>query len=538
MARGGSVAWRTFLQPAHSGGFPATRALAVLFLVLSTGCTSWREYLQNGFKVGPNYQRPGAYVAEHWIDAVDLRTEENPEILKCWWVVFGDRKLNELVSSAYRQNLSLRQAGLRILQARASRAIAVGEIFPQRQTASGSYTRNATAVAPSDAGMGDRFFDTWNFGFALNWELDFWGRFRRAVAAADASLNASVEDYDDVLVTLLGDVASNYVIVRTTQERISLLRANIQLQRGIVQFIEDRLKAGFKQTRLDLSQALATLRQTEAGVEQLEIALREAENNLCILLGMPPADLTALLETGPIPVPPAEVVVGVPADLLRRRPDVRRAERLAAAQAEQIGIAQADLYPAFAIDGNFGYTARSFPDLFRSTAFNGSIGPSFQWNLLNYGRIVNNVRLQDARFQELVVAYQNAVLQANREAENGLVQFLRSQRRSRLLDASVVAARTAVSTAMDQYKAGTADFNRYALIEQNLVTQQDTAAQARGEISQGLITVYRALGGGWEIRLGNGGPMPAPARPEPLPPPPPARDPLPEEEVPAPDVKP
>ena len=355
--------------------------------------------------------------------------------------------------------------------------------------------------SPSGPGVG-RFSDSWNFGFNLNWELDFWGRFRRAIASADASLDASVAGYDDVLVTLLGDVATNYVTVRTAQERIKLLQANVELQRGVLQYIDNRLQAGFKQTKLDLAQALSTLRQTEAGIPQLEITSREAENSLCILLGMPPADLTNMLGIEPIPVSPPDVVIGIPADLLRRRPDVRRAERLAAAQAEQIGIAQSDLYPAFSINGNFGYTANNFPDLFKNTAFNGSVGPSFQWNLLNYGRIVNNVRYQDAKFQELVVTYQNTVLQANQEVENGLVEFLRSQRRSRLLDESVVAAQEAVEIVITQYQKGAVDFNRYAVIEQNLVTQQDSSAQARGQISQGLIAVFRALGGGWEIRLG------------------------------------
>jgi NodT family efflux transporter outer membrane factor (OMF) lipoprotein len=538
MTRIGSMPRKVYNQRTRTWGCPAKPVFTVLLLALCAGCTSWREYLHNGFKVGPNYRPPNARVAQHWIDAVDIRTEENPEILKCWWTVFNDRKLNELVAYAYRQNLSLREAGFRILQARASRSIVVGEIFPQRQTASGSYTRNATAVDPSSAPTPGRFFDNWNYGFGLAWELDFWGRFRRAIAAADANLDASVFGYDDVLVTMLGDVAANYVIVRTTQERINLLRTNVELQRGILQFVENRLNAGFRQTELDLDQALSTLRQSEAAVEQLEITLREAENNLCVLLGMPPVDLTNMLRTGPIPAPPPEVVVGIPADLLRRRPDVRRAERLAAAQAEEIGIAQAELYPAFSINGNFGYTAKNFSDLFRSTAFNGSVGPSFQWNLLNYGRIVNTVRLQDARFQELVIAYQNTVLQANREVENGLVEFLRAQRRSRLLDESVVAARKAVNIVVEQYKMGATDFNRYALIEQNLVTQQDLWAQARGEVCQGLIAVFRALGGGWELRLGGGVAAPAPAAPEELPTPQPEENQPETEEAPLPDAKP
>jgi outer membrane protein TolC len=214
--------------------------------------------------------------------------------------------------------------------------------------------------------------------------------------------------------------------------------------------------------------------------------------------------LDNLLGAGSIPTCPPEVAIGVPAELLRRRPDVRQAERLAAAQAEQIGIAQSDFYPAFFINGSLGYRAQNFSDLFRTTAFNGSVGPSFQWNLLNYGRIVNNVRFQDARFQELAVAYQQIVLQAAQEVEDGLVTFLRSQRRSRLLDESVNAADKAVKQVVSQWQAGTVDFGRYALIAQNLVTQQDSAAQAHGQIAQGLIATYRALGGGWEIRLDNG----------------------------------
>jgi len=188
---------------------------------------------------------------------------------------------------------------------------------------------------------------------------------------------------------------------------------------------------------------------------------------------------------------------------MRRRPDVRSAERLAAAQAEKIGIAQADLYPAFSITGSFGYAAQFFPDLFRNTAFNGGIGPSFQWNLLNYGRIVNNVHLQDAKFQELVVTYQDTVLKANQEVEDGLIAFLQSQQRERLLGESVNAAGRAVDLAERKMEAGTIDVNRFAVIAQNKVAQEDTWAQARGDIAQGLILVYRALGGGWEIRLGD-----------------------------------
>lgn len=491
----------------------AWAALAILSISLS-GCTSPTDYVRQGFKVGPNYCRPPAPVAQHWIDQADIRTAD-PETVCRWWFVFQDPKLDELIACAYRQNLSLKEAGFRILQARAALTIETGNLFPQQQDMTGSYRRSASAVDPASPVVGPRFGDRWNFGFDLGWELDFWGRFRRAIAAADAQLDASVADYDGVLVTLLGDIAANYVQVRTDHERIALLRGNVQLQQGVLNFIETRLKAGFRQTKLDLDQAISDLRQTEAVIPQLEIETRQAENRLCTLLGIPTIDLAAILGQGPIPTCPPEVAVGMPADLLRRRPDVRRAERLAAAQAEEIGIATADFYPAFTLNGTLGYSARNFPDLFKYSAFNGSVGPSFQWNLLNYGRILGNVRLQDARFQELVATYQNTVLRANEEVENGLITFLRAQQRTRLLNESVLAARSAVDIVIAQYEQGAVDFNRYAVIQRNLVTQQDAAAQAHGQIAQGLISVYRALGGGWEIRFTGGAPEPAPTAPLP-----------------------
>jgi outer membrane protein TolC len=252
---------------------------------------------------------------------------------------------------------------------------------------------------------------------------------------------------------------------------------------------------------LDVDQAKSTLAQTEAQVPLFEIVLRQACNRLCVLMGMPPEQLQDRLGQRAIPTPPPYVVVGIPAQLLARRPDVRRAERLAAAQSEQIGIAEADLYPAITINGTLGFQAQQFSQLFSKQAFTGSEGPSFQWNILNYGRITNNIRFQDARFQELVLAYQQTVLSAAEEAEDGLVTFLRQQERAKLLEESVVNAQKAVNVVIAQYKVGTVDFNRVALIEQDLVTQQDLLAQAQGQIAQGLIQVYRALGGGWQIRL-------------------------------------
>jgi NodT family efflux transporter outer membrane factor (OMF) lipoprotein len=511
--------------------------IAIAFLL--GGCTGPLEWVKNGFKVGPNYCPPTAPVAIHWIDATDKRVRMST--IPCqWWCLLKDPRTNSpdpvlmgLICQAYNQNLTLKEAGMRVLEARYQKAIAVGELFPQQQDAFGSYARQAAA---------GNFFNQWNFGFSLAWELDFWGRFRRAVIAADDLLGASVADYDDVLVTLLADVANSYIILRTDQERIRLLEQNIAIQKDILTIAQ--IKLGPNITSVDEEQIHSNLLQNQAQVEQLKIDVRLAANQLCILLGMVPTDLVKQFGEGAIPFAPADLAVGIPADLLRRRPDIRRAERQAAAQAELIGIAEANLYPAFTINGTLGYSAQEFSHLFSPNSFTGNVGPSFNWNLLNYGRIANDVRLQDARFQELVLAYQNTVIQAQSEVENGLVTFLRAQQRARLLDQSANSSSRAVKAIQIQLQVGKIDFNQYAVIQQSLITQQDLWAQSRGQIAVGLIQTYRALGGGWEIRL-NGGPgvpmgpgtnptaaSPAPGPKEPIPAPPAQPAPLPPSTVP------
>jgi NodT family efflux transporter outer membrane factor (OMF) lipoprotein len=475
-------------------------AIAALVLPL-TGCTSPCEYINNGFKVGPNYQRPPAPVATSWIDAADIRVRSESDDLSKWWSVFNDPILNSLICDAYRQNLTLREAGFRVLEARAQLGIAVGEIFPQLQYANGSFTQNEVSLEVANrVATPQRSFGRWAYGFGLAWELDFWGRFRRAIEAADDRLNASVEDYDDVLVTLLGDVAADYVRIRTLQQQLDYVRTNVKLQEETLRIATAQFKVG-QASELDADQAQATLSLTESQIPELEIQIRQFANALCVLLGIPVEDLLAKIGPGPIPTAPPAVAVGMPADLLRRRPDVRREERLAAAQCAEIGVAEADFYPAISVTGQIGYAAQNFPQLFNGQAFYGNIGPSFQWNILNYGRILNNVRLQDAKFQEQIAKYQNTVLKADEEVEDGIVTFLKAHQRTKSAAEATKAGEKAVTVAITRYKAGQIDFNRVALLEQNLVEYQNQKALAEGEIALGLIQVYKALGGGWEIRL-------------------------------------
>ncbi|MCE9553519.1 MAG: TolC family protein [Planctomycetes bacterium] len=475
--------------------------MALLAFIAAGGCTPWRDYFANGFKVGPEYRRPAAPVAKDWIDRTDIVASKSPESICTWWRVLNDPTLDSLVTNAYQQNLTLREAGFRVLQARAARAIAAGFLFPQQQDIAGDYQRiGISSLQANSQFLPQRFYDQWDLGFNLAWELDFWGRFRRALESADADLDASVENYDQVLVTLIGDVAATYVEIRTLQQQIFLVQTNVGLQRETYNIANARFKGG-QVSSLDVDQAVSNLAQTEALVPQLGIRLRQATNRLCILMGMPPEELLRQMPRAPIPVAPPDIAIGIPADLLTQRPDVRRTERLAAAQCALVGVATSELYPHIGVSGTLGYTAQNFSDLLKGQALQGAVGPYFQWNVLHYGRLLNEIRRQDALLAELIVSYQNTVLKANAEAEDGLARYLGAQQATRFLAVSVNASQKATDVALVQYKAGMIDFNRVALIEQNLVDQQNQLAESQGSIAQGLVQVYRSLGGGWQLRL-------------------------------------
>jgi NodT family efflux transporter outer membrane factor (OMF) lipoprotein len=487
---------------------PATRMagaaiVALAIAVSSSGC-GLAEWARNGFKVGPDYLEPAAETASQWIDFKDPRVKSEADLTR-WWTVFRDPALDQLIDLGLKQSLTLRAAGERIVASRADLGFAVGNIFPQRQDAFGSYARSAvsleTATTANLNGIPGfrRTTNDWQVGFAVGWELDFWGKFRRAIESAGADLDASVADYDDVLIILLGDIGRNYVDYRTFQERLAFAGENVEIQQRSYELASERFKAGAV-TERDVQQAKQVLEATRAAVPPLEAGRRQAQNALCVLLGMPPRALSDLLPSGVnIPQAPAAVAVGIPADLLRRRPDVRRAERNAASQSAQIGVNVADFYPAFSLLGEIGFEAR---DLYRlpdaKTGF-ASVGPSFNWKILHYGRIESRVAAAEARFRELVAIYQESVVNAGREADDAIILFLTSQERAERLAESVAAADRVVAITLDQYKVGAIDFTPVFLFEQTLAQQKDQLAAARGDIAKNLITLYQALGGGWEV---------------------------------------
>jgi NodT family efflux transporter outer membrane factor (OMF) lipoprotein len=472
--------------------------LAAGLAILVLGCTM----------VGPDYVRPPVQVEQTWLDTGDKRVQTESANYKDWWQAFKDPALNQFIDTAYRENLPLRIAGVRVLEARAQLGVAVGSLYPQTQQGSGSYTRTRIGEGSVDAVSASQFtFGQAQVGLNASWELDFWGKFRRGVQSADASLQATIADYDNVLVSLTADVANSYITIRTLEKRLSIAKENVRIQTESLQIAEARFLGGTTSQR-DVEQAKTILANTQASIPTLESQVRQAQNVLCVLLGLPPTNLADRLKgKTAIPAPPPQVAVGIPADLLRRRPDIRSAELLAMAECSRIGVAKADLFPAFSLTGTVGFQASDVTSFYLGGLYQwrnraASFGPSFQWNLFNYGRITNQVRVQDARFQEALIAYQNLVLKAQQEVEDNLVAFLKAQERARFLSDSTTSAMRSLELAIIQYREGITDFTTVLTAQQALLSEQDSLATTLGNISRSLVGVYRALGGGWEIREG------------------------------------
>ncbi|MGI9518273.1 MAG: efflux transporter outer membrane subunit [Pirellulaceae bacterium] len=482
----------------------ARLSIAAIALTLLVGCTtSLERWKNNCFKVGPEYCRPDAPLEIEWIDMqVDPRLSAEYPDIATWWYQLNDPLLNSLIEETLQQNLTLRQAGTRIQQAQAIRNIATGNLFPQVQQATADYQRIQTSenvAVPSPVGA----FDFYGAGLAAAWELDFWGRFRRSVASADAALNASIASYDDVTVILVSSVAATYVEIRLVQERLRLARQNLASQQGSLEIAEARFQA--QQTnKLDVNEAGSNVANTASFIPPLEAQLRVANNRLCVLLGIPPRDLVSQWPESPIPTVSPDVHVGIPADLLRRRPDIRVAERLMAAQSERIGIAEADLYPRISLIGSIEWQSESSRNLFDSASIFGLIGPSLTWNILNYGRIFNNVRREQFLFEESVYNYQETVLVAQQETEDAIIGFLKAQEQSDRLSDAVAEADEAAEIAVTLYRTGAIDFNRVFVIQSVQFAQQEGLVLSQANEVFNLIQIYRALGGGWESRCFGG----------------------------------
>jgi NodT family efflux transporter outer membrane factor (OMF) lipoprotein len=469
--------------------------------LMAFGCAT---LLLSACKAGPDFVRPASAVAPHWIDEPADTAPRAPDTAN-WWGVFNDPTLSALIDTANHNNLTLQVAAARILQAQAQLNVAIGQLFPQQQALGGQveYQRQAQSTLLA-AGL-NPILDTSQLGFSATWELDFWGKYRRGIESDRAAMLASVAAYDNALVSLTAGVASSYFNIRVLQQRIQVAEDNLQTQTESLRIARAQFEAG-ETSQLDVQQAQTQLAQTQAQLPGLKNSLRTTKDSLAVLLGEPPDAVDAQLGKGSdLPQTPAMLATGMPKDLLRRRPDVRQAELTAAAQSAGIGVAKANLYPSFSLFGSFGFVG--------TNARNGALGDMFNWDnraaqagasftfpIFNYGRIVNSVRVQDAVFQQAVLTYQNTVLQAQQEVEDARSGFAAAQDTLVKLSAADVSARKSTELAIVRYKEGAADYTTVLSAEQVQLQIEDALASARGAVPLGLVSVYRALGGGWQVR--------------------------------------
>ncbi len=483
----------------------------------------------SGCKVGPNYCGPPAppiaprYPTATAVEAEDLPSPQNVGIepgteanpggtqspppspvltagpdLTSWWTTLNDPTLNLLIVRAVENNRDLRIAAERIFEARARRGTVASSLFPQVE-ANALFTHERR---PSGGLFGGTIRDWWAGGGDLSWEIDVFGRLRRLLEAADADVGERQELYRDTLVLLIAETASTYVEARSNQEQMAIVEGNIKVQSETVRLVRSRFE-NEKTDMLDVSQSEGSLKGVEAGYPAFRILYRQSINRLSVLLGCPPGEVDALLsQPQPIPGAPEHVAVGIPAELLRRRPDIRAVERRIAAQTARIGGAVGELYPQFSIIGSFGLEASDFSKLWQTDAIAAGVTPGMRWNILNFGRYRSNVWVQESLQRQFIWEYDNAVLQAAEEVDNALVAFHEGRVRGELLQQSIDQYREAVRLAQIKYRAGNVDLQRVLDSQRSLLASQNLLVINRMEVVRAFISLYRALGGGWQIPVG------------------------------------
>ena len=466
---------------------PTSALLLIALLVALAGCAS----------VGPNYQPPRTSVPEGWSAQPDPALVPDAALIRAWWTVFEDPLLNRYIETAATQNLDLKAAWARVKRARAQLGVLTGDRYPLLDAVGeANRSQSSTNVEP-----GTPLVTTSRhvLGLDASWELDLFGRVRRSIEAATADLQATEEDRLDVMISLYADVARTYLLLRTAQARLAATEGNIDSQRQVLDLTRSRFRFGLA-TDLDVAQAEDVLANSEAQVPPLRSIIRQSANSLALLLALHPASLEQELgEVKPIPVPPAQVAVGVPSDLLRQRPDIRRAERALAAETARIGVATSELYPRFALLGVLGLDATDAAKVFAGGSTFYSFGPSFRWNVFDAGRIRSQIKVADARTEEALLQYEQTVLRALSEVENAMTAFVEERNRMEALQRSVSASRRTLELAVDLYKEGLRDFQSVLDAERTLFDVENQLAVARGNIADNLVQLYRALGGGWSL---------------------------------------
>jgi outer membrane protein TolC len=490
--------------------------------ILIVGQIFWALSFSGCTKLGPDFhgiKNPPIPASMHRGTARDASIVQ-------WWKTFHDPVLNTLVEKAYAQNLDIKSAALRIIQARAVLGISQGMMFPQVQTLSGKASTTHT-------GMSD--VQTAGVGFDMGWELDLWGKYARGIETSEANLYASVATYDNIMVSVIAEVARGYINYRTAQERLTYAKRNVIIQERVTKMTQIQFNSG-NVSELDMQQARSQLYNTRTAIPAVELTKVKARNALALLLGMDAAKVDTLLKRGDIktqeeanrfigkhrgiiqlkesaqsltdiniiPKTTLDPHYRIDANLLTQRPDIKAAEYLVHANSARIGSAMADLYPSFTIFGNIGYNANNqFGTWINgSDALGVTIGPSFSWNIFNYGRIKNQIRLQDAIFEESLGKYNKSLLSAVSEVSNALSGYILTQQQQSENHKAVEATIRAFNISVVQYNDGLVNYQRLLTTVEKLTTTQDRFATIKGNVALNAVALYKALGGGWQINRG------------------------------------
>jgi len=463
----------------HKFNIPSALILSVLIICLFlAGCAAGPDYTPPELPADlVQWQQPSEY------GLIASRAD-----ISQWWQILNDYSLNELVERGLSGNLDLDQARSRVREARAARGIEAAARFPALTT-SGSATKAKVGDLPTN--------ELYATGFDAAWEIDIFGGVSRRIEASTADMQASIESLRGVQVSLVAEIALNYVEVRSFQNRICVAKANIEAQQKTLEVVTDRFDLQLTNS-LEVEQAKSNLAGSRAQIPPLQSGLQQAMNRLAVLTGKKPGALNVFLQdASSVPMAPPEIAIGIPADLIRRRPDIRAAERELAAQSARVGVAEADLYPRFTFNGTLQFAATDTSSLFGSMSRLSNIGPAFQWNIFNAGSVRSNINVQNERQKQALIKYEQTILQALEEVENAMVAYARELDRQESLKQAVTATRKSANLAESLYKDGLKDFIYVLDAQRALFAAEDQLAVSSAEVAANLVRLYKALGGGW-----------------------------------------
>lgn len=483
-------------------------------------CLCGELFFLSGCMVGPDYEKPRTIVASRFAgldrdsapDHLASMPNENPIEVSRWWREFQDDQLTAMIAKAQMQNLDVAVAIARIRQARAQVMIATGGLYPSVSIgASAQQTRNP--VGGVGAGGNGRISEFYQVGFDASWEIDAFGGIRRQIEVTKAGLDASFENRDDALVTMAGEIGTNYISLRGAQAQLAISRSNLEAQEQTLGLTRERFEAGFV-SALDVANAEAQVASTRSSIPVLEGQIRAFIYALGVLLGEEPGVLLAeLTPSKAIPAAPASVPIGLPSELLQRRPDIRRAEANLHAATAQIGAAIANLYPQFSLTGSIGLQGGNAGDLGSLANHFWAYGPGANWLVFDGGQTQGNIELARGITDESFATYKQTVLLALRDTETALVNFTSAQQRRVSLAQAVDANKQAVDLSMQLYSNGRTDFLNVLSAQRQLFLSEDALAQSQADVSTSLVALYKALGGGWGIEDGGESAGPPPSRP-------------------------